>query len=28
LHANDEWKYPHMWTNFVLIWDWDQHIEI
>lgn len=27
-HANDEWKYPHMWTNFVLIWDWDQHIEI
>ena len=22
LHANDEWKYPHIWTNFCLIWDW------
>lgn len=22
LHANDEWKYPHIWINFALIWDW------
>ncbi len=28
LHANDEWKYPHIWTNFCFIWWWDQHIEI
>lgn len=23
LHANDEWKYPHIWPNFTLIWDWN-----
>jgi len=28
LHANDSWKYPHIWTNFSFIWDWRVNIEI